>query len=153
MYRRTGKVPYLFVFCALLCPYLIENKTTKQITASGYLGQRFCGTLQNYCFSSIRFSFIPLLFIVGIRYNEATFAALIWGGCKFAVFCRCFLLYSLRTFVIVFRVLANHLCGCATLHKSGLEFSFSTVAAYIGGGLLFVVSILLYLCFLIALQR
>lgn len=48
---------------------------------------------------------------------------------------------------------SNHLCRCAILHKSGLEFSFSTVAAYIGGGLLLVVSILLYLCFLIAMQR
>ena len=73
--------------------------------------------------------YILLVFKVEIKYIEATFAALIKGGCKFAVFCRCFLLYSLRTFCYSVPCSANHPWRCATLHKSGLEFSFSTVAA------------------------
>ena len=35
VYRLTDEVPYLFVFCALLCPYLHKDTATKQITASG----------------------------------------------------------------------------------------------------------------------
>ena len=47
-----------------------------------------CKTL---CFPPL---YILLVFIVEIKYIEATFAALIWGGCKLAVFCRCFLLFA-----------------------------------------------------------
>ena len=56
-YRRTGKVPYLPVYCALFCPYLHKDKATKQATAFGLLGRCFCGTLQNLCFSSSLYSF------------------------------------------------------------------------------------------------
>ena len=41
VYRLTDEVPYLFAYCALFCPYLHKDKATKQITASGCLGQRF----------------------------------------------------------------------------------------------------------------
>ena len=59
VYRLTDEVPYLFVFRALLCPYLIGNKATKQITAFGHWGQRFCGTLQNLCFPCSHFQCLP----------------------------------------------------------------------------------------------
>ena len=36
-----GKVPYLFVFRALFCPYLHKDKATKQITAFGLFGTAF----------------------------------------------------------------------------------------------------------------
>ena len=60
------------------------------IPPGGILGRLFYKYLQTL----FLFRFIPLLFIVGIRYVEATFAALIRGGCKFAVFCRCFLIFA-----------------------------------------------------------
>ena len=56
-------------------------------------------------------------------------------------FCHCFLLYSLRTFVIVLRALANHLCRCTTSHQDGLEFSFSTTQLIT---VCFLVSLFLY---------
>ena len=37
VYRRTGKVPYLPVYCALFCPYLHKDKATKRATAFGLL--------------------------------------------------------------------------------------------------------------------
>ena len=38
VYRLTGKVPYLPVYCALFCPYLHKDKATKRATASGIGG-------------------------------------------------------------------------------------------------------------------
>ena len=57
------------------------------------------------------FRFIPLLFIVGIRYVEATFAGLIRGGCKFAVFCRCVSFVRFARSVIVFRAIQTTFAG------------------------------------------
>ena len=56
---------------------------------------------------------------------------------------------SLCTFCYSVPCYSNHLCRCATLHKSGLEFSFSTVAAYTGGGLLLVVFIVFIITFVL----
>ena len=75
------------------------------------MGQRFYRTLQNYYFSSIRFCFILLVFKVEIKYNEATFAALIKGGCKFAVFCRCVSFVRFARSVIVFRAIQTTFAG------------------------------------------
>ena len=110
------------------CCNLLQNcKDTLFTPAFGlFVGQRFRNTAKPLFFPPL---YILLVFKVEIKYIEATFAALIKGGCKFAVFCRCFLLYSLRTFCYSVPCSANHPWRCATLHKSGLEFSFSTVAA------------------------
>ena len=67
--------------------------------------------IQTWLFSSFAFCFIPLLFIVGIRYVEATFAALIKGGCKFAVFCRCVSFVRFARSVIVFRAIQTTFAG------------------------------------------
>ena len=48
-YRRTEKVPYLPVYCALFCPYLHKDKATKQATDFGLLWERlFYKYLQTY---------------------------------------------------------------------------------------------------------
>ena len=112
MYRLTGKVPYLPVYCALFCPYLHKDKATKQATAFGLFGECCFISTFKLC-SSFRFlfRFIPLLFIVGIRYVEATFAALIKGGCKFAVFCRCVSFVRFARSVIVLRAIQTTFAG------------------------------------------
>ena len=117
------------------------------------LGPRFCGTLQNLCFSSIRFCFIPLLFIVGIRYNEATLQPLIRGGLHLPFFVVAFLLFALHVLLQCYVLFKPPLQVCNfTLRRFRvflLHFAAITAAVCC---LLFSLCLLLLL-FLIALQR
>ena len=61
-------------------------------------------------FSFFRFCFIPLFFIVGITYNEATLQPLIRGGLLKPFFVVAFFC-SLYTFVIVFRAIQTTFAG------------------------------------------
>ena len=58
VYRLTDEVPYLFAYCALFCPYLHKDKATKQITASGLIGECcFISTFKLSCFPQFVFCF------------------------------------------------------------------------------------------------
>lgn len=60
----------------------------------------FSKVLRRQKFKPILYLFIPFLIIVVIRYDEATFAALIKGGCIFAVFLLLRFFCSLCTFCL-----------------------------------------------------
>ena len=62
--------------------------------------------------------YILLVFKVEIKYIEATFAALIKGGCKFAVFCRCASFVRFARSVIVFRAIQTTFAGVQLLIKT-----------------------------------
>ena len=139
--RMVKSTLFICFSCPIFAPALTGNKTTKQITAYGHWESCFTSTLKlvlKCCityfnvfnhgarfqikgtfskvhrrqkFKPILYLFIPLLFIVGIRYNEATFAALIYGGCKFAVFCRCVSSVRFTRSFIVFRAIQTTFAG------------------------------------------
>ena len=104
-------------------------------------------------FPSFAFCFIPLLFIVGIRYNEATLQPLIRGGLLKPFFVVAFLLFALHV-----------LLQCSVLFKPPLQvynftlrrfkvflLHFAAITAAVCC-LLFSLCLLLLL-FLIAMQR
>ena len=103
------------VICSLLQIFATNqtfNATHAKITylcnRFGLLGQRFGGTLQNLCFFLL--CFIPLLFIVGIRYDEATLQPLIRGVLHLPFFVVAFLLFALHA-----------LLQCSVLFKPPLQ--------------------------------
>ena len=69
------------------CCNLLHNcKDTLFTPAFGLWDSVFAEHCKTFVFPPL---YILLVFKVEIKYIEATFAALIKGGCKFAVFCRC----------------------------------------------------------------
>ena len=85
------------------CCNLLQNcKDTLFTPAFGLFGTAFQEHCKTFVFPPL---YILLVFKVEIKYIEATFAALIKGGCKFAVFLSLRFFYiRFARFVIVFRV-------------------------------------------------
>ena len=89
---------------------LLTQKITYLCNRFGHWGMLFYKYIQTWLFSSFAFCFIPLLFIVGIRYNEATLQPLIRGGLLKPFFVVAFLLFALHV-----------LLQCSVLFKPPLQ--------------------------------